>query len=219
MKFHREGKGIILISVLLFLLLNGMFYLLLQPPLFGFLLVATLLLLVFIIQFFRNPARPVAVQDASKVYAPADGTVVVIEETEEKEYLKEKRLLISIFMSPLNVHVNRIPVSGTISYRRHHPGGYLPAWNPKSSEKNERFTSVITSANGTVLIRQIAGAMARRISNYPEVGQQATQGDELGFIKFGSRVDIFLPLDTEVEVEIGSKVRGNIDILGILPPK
>ena len=216
MNFHREGKQIIGVSVVLFLLLNGLTSYLL-PSILWLVLAGTLILLILIFQFFRNPERTIQNPDETKVYSPADGKVVVIEETEEREFLKDKRLQISIFMSPLNVHINRSPVSGTVVYKQHHAGGYLPAWNPKSSEQNERFTSVIDGDKGPILLRQIAGAMARRISNYPAQGQNTTQGDELGFIKFGSRVDIFLPLDTKVEVELGQKVKGNIDILGTLP--
>ena len=216
MKFHREGNQIILFSVFLLLALNVGGYFLL-PSLFWLVLATTLILFGLILQFFRNPDRPIAHPDESRVYSPADGQVVVIEEVEEKEYFQDKRLLISIFMSPLNVHINRSPVGGKVLYKQHHSGGYLPAWNAKSSEQNERYTSVIESSRSTILIRQIAGAMARRISNYPKLGERTAQGEELGFIKFGSRVDIFLPLDAKVEVTMGQKVKGNIDVLATLP--
>ena len=149
--------------------------------------------------------------------APADGTIVVIEETEESEYFKERRRQVSIFMSPLNVHVNRNPVTGIVSYFRYYPGKYLVAWHPKSSTENERTTVVIRLANGVeVLLRQIAGAVARRIVWYVKEGQSVDQGNELGFIKFGSRVDVFLPLDAEVKVKIGDKTKGGVTVLADL---
>jgi phosphatidylserine decarboxylase len=163
--------------------------------------------------FFRLPARKLD-PDPGLIYAPADGKVVVIEETVESEYFKDTRLQISIFMSPFNMHSNRYPVSGNIKYVNYHPGNYMVAWHPKSSELNERSTIVIETGNGTeILVRQIAGAIARRIVTYAKKDQTVTQGDELGFIKFGSRVDIFLPLGTEIEVPILQQVKANKSII------
>ncbi len=168
---------------------------------------------IFILFFFRLPARNLE-PDPELIYAPADGKVVVIEETVEKEYFKDTRLQISIFMSPFNMHSNRYPVSGHIKYVNYHSGNYMVAWHPKSSELNERSTIVIETEKGTeILVRQIAGAVARRIVTYAKEGQTVTQGDELGFIKFGSRVDIFLPLGTEVEVPILQQVKANKSII------
>lgn len=153
-------------------------------------------------------------KDSKKVYAPADGVVVSIEETYEEEFLKEKRKLVSIFMSPLNVHMNLFPVSGTIVYNKYHPGKYLVAWHPKSSKENERTTIVTEMEDGTrILVRQIAGAVARRIVNYAEEGLSVNQGDELGFIKFGSRVDVFLPMDAEINATIDQVTRAGISII------
>ncbi|MEZ4987465.1 MAG: phosphatidylserine decarboxylase family protein [Saprospiraceae bacterium] len=162
---------------------------------------------------FRNPNRPIPQQDNQLVYAPADGKVVVIEATEETEYFQDQRLQISIFMSPLNVHVNRSPFGGTVAYVKYHPGKYLVAWHPKSSTENERATVVINNGITPILLRQIAGAVARRIRTYVHANQPIQQGDEFGFITFGSRVDIFLPLDAAVKVKIGDTVRGNVDVL------
>ena len=149
------------------------------------------------------------------IYAPADGQVVVIEEAEEPEYFKEKKLQVSIFMSPLNVHVNRAAIGGTVQYAQYHPGKYLVAWHPKSSTENERTTVVIKNAKVEILLRQIAGAVARRIRYYVQPGQTLEQGEEFGFIKFGSRVDLFLPLDAELKVKIGQKVKGNVDVIAV----
>ena len=150
------------------------------------------------------------------VYAPADGKVVVIEEVEEPEFFQEKRLQISIFMNPANVHVNRNPIGGEVKYYKYHPGKYLVAWHPKSSTENERTTSVINNGKHDILVRQIAGAMAKRIVNYLKPGQQVTQGEDMGFIKFGSRVDIFLPLGTKVNVALEEKVKGNLSVIAHL---
>lgn len=168
------------------------------------------------LQFFRNPNRQILTPSDSIVYAPADGKVVVIEETMENEYFKDKRLQVSIFMSPLNVHVNRNPISGIVNYIKHHKGRYLVAWHPKSSSENERTTVVIENNGAEVLLRQIAGAVAKRIVNYLEEGEQVEQGHDLGFIKFGSRVDLFLPLGTEINVKIGDKVKGNRTVIASL---
>ncbi len=212
MKFHPEGKASIFLSFFTALLLIVLTFSFLPP----FMWWGNLLwfgAFLFILNFFRNPDRTIQQPDEHQFYSPADGKVVVIEETFEEEVLKEKRLLVSIFMSPLDVHANRIPISGKITYSKHQPGKYLPAFNPKSSALNERHTIVIENKDGKFLIRQIAGAMARRICNYCQVGQTVQQGDELGFIKFGSRVDIFLPLETAINVELGQQVKGNMDVL------
>lgn len=178
--------------------------------------VASVILFVLVVQFFRIPNRLLTTGE-TQVIAPADGTIVVIEETEEGEYFKARRRQISIFMSPLNVHVNRNPVSGIVRYFKYYPGKYLVAWHPKSSTENERTTVVIESATGVqVLMRQIAGAVARRIIWYVKEGQPVQQGEEMGFIKFGSRVDIYLPLDAEVLVKIGDRTKGGVTVLADL---
>ncbi|MGB0357677.1 MAG: phosphatidylserine decarboxylase family protein [Flavobacteriaceae bacterium] len=212
--FHKEGFTIIIVSFVLiatvallveqFIALKWL-RLLLQIGLFIF--------LVLILQFFRNPSRPpLALSNA--VVAPVDGKVVIIEEVEEPEYFKGKRLQVSIFMSPLNVHVTRYPVSGKVVFSKYHPGKYLVAWHPKSSTLNERTTIVVNNPTfGDVLYRQIAGAVARRIVNYAKVGDDAVQGTDAGFIKFGSRVDVFLPPNTPVDVEIGQKVKGGVTLI------
>lgn len=212
--FHKEGFTIIIVSFVLiaataliveqFVALKWL-RILLQLGLFVF--------LVLILQFFRNPSRPpLALSDA--VIAPVDGKVVIIEEVEEPEYFKGKRLQVSIFMSPLNVHVTRYPVSGKVVFSKYHPGKYLVAWHPKSSTLNERTTIVVNNpVFGDVLYRQIAGAVARRIVNYAKVDDEAVQGADAGFIKFGSRVDVFLPLNTDVQVQIGQKVKGGVTLI------
>ena len=175
--------------------------------------VALLILLVAILQFFRNPKRTTILNDAH-IIAPVDGKVVVIEEVYEKEYFKDKRIQVSIFMSPINVHVTRYALGGVVKYSKYHPGKYLVAWHPKASEENERTTIVIENPTyGQVLYRQIAGAMAKRIVNYAKVGETVVQGSDAGFIKFGSRVDLFLPLDSELKIKLHQKVKGGIDII------
>lgn len=171
-------------------------------------LLVSLILYLIILQFFRNPFFPLP-KEENLVFAPADGKVVVIEETEETEYLQERRKQVSIFMSPFNVHVNRSPIAGVVEFFKYHPGKYLVAWHPKSSTENERTTMVVRHQNGVkILVRQIAGALARRIKWYVKEGTPLAQGGEFGFIKFGSRVDIFLPLDAEVLVSIDEKTKG-----------
>jgi phosphatidylserine decarboxylase len=165
---------------------------------------------------FRNPSRQIPRSGDDLIYAPADGKVVVIEETMENEYLKRNAIQVSIFMSPVNVHVNRIPVGGKVTYFKYHPGKYLVAWHPKSSTENERTTMGLYAGGQTLLIRQIAGALARRIKWYVKEGQEVQQGEEFGFIKFGSRVDIFLPIGSEIKVKIGDTVRGNLDVIATL---
>jgi len=170
----------------------------------------------FVLYFFRNPIREILVADDNVVYAPADGRIVVIEEVNENEYFNDRRLQVSIFMSPTNVHVNRNPISGTVNYFKYHPGKYLVAWHPKSSTENERTTVVIGNGEGEILLRQIAGFMAKRIVNYLEIGEEVEQGTDMGFIKFGSRVDLFLPLDAKMEIEIGQRVKGNKTVIARL---
>lgn len=207
--FHREGQKIILttfFSVAIIVLLAN-FYIA-EPWLKNTIQILALVILVLILQFFRNPKRVIN-KNFNDILAPADGKVVVIEEVEEEEYFKDKRIQVSIFMSPTNVHVTRYPASGVIKYFKYHPGKYLVAWHPKSSEKNERTTVVIhTPRFGDILYRQIAGAMARRIVNYAEVGENVQQGEDAGFIKFGSRVDLLLPLDSAITVKLNQKVVG-----------
>ncbi len=175
--------------------------------------IASLVIFGLILQFFRNPLREIYEANQNIVYAPADGKIVVIEETEESEYFKDKRLQVSIFMSPTNVHVNRNPISGKINYFKYHPGKYLVAWHPKSSLENERTTTVIDSGEEEILLRQIAGALAKRIVNYINVGEQVEQGTDMGFIKFGSRVDLFQPLTSKINLNNCDKVKGNISII------
>jgi phosphatidylserine decarboxylase len=215
MRIHKEGIVILLITLLLLASLNLVFYWAVKHPVWQtILVVVSLAFFLLVVWFFRNPARTV-VPDEAVILCPADGEVVVIEETTEEEYFKDKRMQVSIFMSPLNVHVNRYPISGTVSYYKYHPGKYLVAWHPKSSLLNERSTVVIKDNKGReILVRQIAGAVARRIVPYAVQGEQVIQGDELGFIKFGSRVDLFLPLDSQIAVKIGDDVVGNRTVIG-----
>lgn len=208
--FHKEGSKIILgsvcVTVALFLLID---YFVQIEWLRIVLLVAVLLFLILILQFFRNPKRLVN-DELDTILAPVDGKVVVIEEVYEPEYFKDKRLMVSIFMSPINVHVTRYALNGDVVYSKYHPGKYLVAWHPKASEENERTTVVINNPHfGDVMYRQIAGALAKRIVNYAKVGDYATQGQDAGFIKFGSRVDLYLPLGTEVLVKLNQKAVGN----------
>ncbi|MEE9371822.1 MAG: phosphatidylserine decarboxylase family protein [Saprospiraceae bacterium] len=209
---HREGLYTILmvsaITTLLFVLavLKSNFWLA------GF-FVAFFIIELITLWFFRNPNREISEINDSKIYAPADGKVVVIEKTLENEYFNDTKLMISIFMSPLNVHSNHHPVGGKVMYEKYHPGKYLVAWHPKSSTENERHTTVYKNDNSEVLIRQIAGAMARRIVNYVKVGDKVKQGGEVGFIKFGSRVDVYLPKDAKVNVKMGQKVSSRIDVI------
>ena len=219
MRLHREGYTIMLVTGLVLLVLNllAYFYLFSDNTTATVLLIlVSLVLFGLIVQFFRIPDRSLTLHD-TQVIAPADGTVVVIEETDETEYFKARRRQVSIFMSPLNVHVNRNPVSGVVRYFKYFPGKYLVAWHPKSSTENERTTIVIQANNGAeILFRQIAGAVARRIRWYVKEGQPVEQGQEMGFIKFGSRVDVFLPLDAEVKVAIGDRMKGGVTVLAEL---
>ncbi|MBK7480529.1 MAG: phosphatidylserine decarboxylase family protein [Bacteroidales bacterium] len=215
MAIHREGYKIIAVGFIILLIINIIAGIMLPDKSFlkWMVLLLSLSLYVFILFFFRLPSRQLQ-PDPGLIYAPADGKVVVIEETVENEYFKDQRLQISIFMSPFNMHSNRYPVSGSVKQVYYHPGKYMVAWHPKSSELNERSSVVIETENGTeILVRQIAGAVARRIVTYAKPGQKVTQGGELGFIKFGSRVDVFLPLGTEIEVPILQQVKANKSII------
>jgi phosphatidylserine decarboxylase len=214
--FHKEGGKIILISTLITVLgIFGVDHLfhesniiickILQVVLLGF--------LVLILQFFRNPTRVAIISD-NHVLAPVDGKVVVIEEVYESEYFKDKRLMVSIFMSPINVHVTRYALNGIVKYSKYHPGKFLVAWHPKASEENERTTIVIeNNIYGDIMYRQIAGALAKRIVNYAEVGMTVIQGEDAGFIKFGSRVDLYFPIGTPINVKLGDKAIGNKTII------
>ena len=209
---HREGWRDLSVLTILLGLLNfviGYYF----PIASTLVLVVSVVLFLLVLQFFRNPKREVKIADDNKVYAPCDGKVVVIEEAIETEYFNEKRLQLSIFMSPLNVHVNRNPISGTVNYFKYHPGKYLVAWHPKSSTENERTTVVIGNGKHEILFRQIAGALAKRIKTYLNEGDEVKQGNEMGFIKFGSRVDLYLPLDAKVKIAIGDKVKGSKTVI------
>ena len=212
--FHKEGHKIILITLVLvvgLILLTDSFIDL--AWLAKSIQVLLLVFLILILQFFRNPKRHTKLND-QQVISPVDGKVVVIEEVFEKEYFNEKRLQVSVFMSPINVHVTRYPISGNVLFSKYHPGKYLVAWHPKASEENERTTIVVENPTyGKVLYRQIAGALAKRIVNYAKVDDKAIQGTDAGFIKFGSRVDLFLPLDTKIKVELNQKVRGGETVI------
>lgn len=212
--FHKEGFTIIIVSFLLLAVAAIIVdYFIAIKWLKTLLQVFLFVMLILVLQFFRNPNRPpLGLTDA--IIAPVDGKVVIIEEVEEPEYFKGKRLQVSIFMSPINVHVTRYPVSGEVVFSKYHPGKYLVAWHPKSSTLNERTTIVVKNQLfGDILYRQIAGALARRIVNYAKKGDQVTQGTDAGFIKFGSRVDVFLPPNTPINVEVGQKVKGGITLI------
>jgi len=212
--FHKEGYKIITIAFLTCAVLSLIAHFLIENELIekGVILLF-LILLILVLQFFRNPERNFKL-DPNQILSPVDGKVVVIEEVFEKEYFKEKRIQISVFMSPLNVHVTRYPVGGNVVFSKYHPGRFLVAWHPKSSEENERTTVVVKSSKfGDILHRQIAGAVAKRIVNYAQEGQDVEQASDSGFIKFGSRVDIFLPLGTKINVSLNQKVKGGVTIL------
>lgn len=218
MTIHKEGYKTILISALIFAAINLASFSYLSfyyPWLSWFIFVATLVLLLFIISFFRVPKRKVSL-DEKMVVSPADGKVVVIEEILDTEYFHDRRLQVSIFMSPANVHQNRTPVSGEVVYSKYHKGKYLVAWNPKSSTENERHSVVIRNQAAEILVKQIAGAVAKRIINYLSVGQKVEQSSEMGFIKFGSRVDVLLPVGTKVNVALNQHVQGGVSILANL---
>lgn len=212
---HREGNSMLLIAFLLFAGINLILNIFLSPQHWFVLIIEVISLIIFLVllNFFRNPSRNISVNE-NHIIAPADGKVVVIEEVEETEFLKDKRIQVSIFMSPLNVHVNRYPVSGKVKYTKYHPGLFLVAWHPKSSTENERTTVVVESKIfGAVLFRQIAGALAKRIVCYARDNDNAQQGEEFGFIKFGSRVDTFLPLGTKINVQLNQKVIGGETVI------
>jgi phosphatidylserine decarboxylase len=212
MIIHKEGHKLLLGLTVLLLALNFVFSRFF-PITTIFLGVISFVIWFFVFWFFRNPKRDINTINDNIIYAPADGKIVAIEEMEETEYFQDKRLQVSIFMTPLNVHVNRNPMSGTVDYYKYHPGKYYVASHPKASEENERSSLVIKNDKTTILLRQVAGALAKRIRTYIQVGEQAVQGNELGFIKFGSRVDLYLPLDAKIEVEMDQKVKGNVTII------
>ena len=217
MTIHKEGYSSIAWATILFGVINILsfyFISLTSPVLSWIIFIGTLALLIFLISFFRIPKRKLYAGD-NAVVAPADGKVVAIEEVEADEYFSDRRIQVSIFMSPLNVHVNRNPVSGDVSYSQYHKGKYLVAWHPKSSVENERHTVVYKSSGKELLIKQIAGALAKRIVNYLEAGQQVKQGEEMGFIKFGSRVDILLPLNAKIQVKINENVKGGVTVVAL----
>ena len=212
--FHKEGYKIILITLVLAIAMSlAADYFILNDYLRSAFILLAIVMLVLVLQFFRNPKRNLKISE-DHVVSPVDGKVVVIEEVFEKEFFNEKRLQVSVFMSPINVHVTRYPVAGEVVFSKYHTGKFLVAWHPKSSEENERTTVVVNSKNfGNVLHRQIAGALARRIVNYAKKGQQVTQGSDSGFIKFGSRVDVFLPIGTKLDVKLNDVVKGGTSIL------
>lgn len=216
MKIHKEGYASIIVSIIIVAAINLLTVFLVAPryPVIGWIIfLATLGLFIFILSFFRIPKRSHA-EGEDLIVAPCDGTVVVIEEVQADEYFTDKRLQLSIFMSPLNVHVNRNPVTGEVAYSQYHKGKYLVAWHPKSSTDNERHSVVYRQHGKEMLVKQIAGALAKRIVNYLKPGDQVVQGAEMGFIKFGSRVDLLLPLDAQVDVKINQKVKGGVTVLG-----
>jgi len=209
MTIHKEGKTTLLLSFLILTILN-ILVLNIFPKISVIFLVLTLIKFIFVVSFFRKPTRAVEKPSDSVLLAPADGKIVVIEKVFEDEYLKKECLLVSVFMSPLNVHINWYPITGIVTFFKYHPGKFLAAWNPKSSTENERTTIALQTNNGEIIVRQIAGALARRIVCYSSEHHKVNQGSELGFIKFGSRVDIYLPLETKLHVKLGEVVNGNI---------
>lgn len=215
MTIHREGYKTIAYSTIAFAAINLLSFYFISfhiPWLSWVIFIATLALLLFLISFFRVPNRKLTTGD-NLIVCPADGKVVVIEEIFDEEYFKDKRLQVSIFMSPANVHQNRNPVSGEVIYNQYHKGKYLVAWHPKSSTENERHSVVIKNGHGEILVKQIAGALAKRIVNYLSVGQKVEQSTEMGFIKFGSRVDVLLPVGTSVNVQLDQVVQGGVTVL------
>lgn len=216
MTIHKEGYKSIAITAILFAIINLCSFYFISfnwPWLSWVIFIATLGLLLFIISFFRVPNR-VLTTGEDLIICPADGKVVVIEEITDVEYFKDKRLQVSVFMSPANVHQNRNPISGEVVYNQYHKGKYLVAWDPKSSTENERHSVVLKGKHGEILVKQIAGALAKRIINYLQVGQKVDQAAEYGFIKFGSRVDLLLPVGTEITVKLGEVVKGGVTVLG-----
>lgn len=218
MKIHKEGYPTLAVVIVVLTIANILlFSFVCSASIFKAIsLLVSFIIFLFFLQFFRRPKRISSTAD-NQMVCPADGEVVVIEETEEPEYFKDKRIQVSIFMSPFNVHANWYPINGKVNYVKYHPGKFLVAWHPKSSTDNERSTVVVESENGTeILVRQIAGAVARRIVTYSKTGDKAEKNKELGFIKFGSRVDIFLPLGTDIKLSLKDKVTGNQTILAEL---
>ncbi|MBI2730424.1 MAG: phosphatidylserine decarboxylase family protein [Sphingobacteriales bacterium] len=215
MTIHREGYKSIAITGILFAVINliSFYFFSGEMPVISWIIFfATLGLLLFMISFFRIPARKLTFNE-NQVMAPADGKVVVIEEITDEEYFKDRRIQVSVFMSPANVHQNRSGVAGEVVYNQYHKGKYLVAWDPKSSTENERHSVVIRHPKGEILFKQIAGALAKRIINYLQVGQKVAQNEEMGFIKFGSRVDILLPTDAKVNVQLNEKVKGGVSVI------
>lgn len=212
--FHKEGFKIIRNTIITLIIFNGIsWYIFDEANLIKLLTFISVIFTILILQFFRNPRR-VTPFNSNHVIAPADGKIVVLEETLEHEYFKEKRIQVSIFMSPFNVHVNRYPISGEVKFTKYHPGKFLVAWHPKSSIENERTTIVVESKKtGSILLRQIAGAVAKRIILYAKKGEKCTQGDDMGFIKFGSRVDLYLPLDAKINIKINDTVKGGETVI------
>ena len=218
MIIHKEGYASIALTGIVCLLAGSIAYYFLSaghPFIYWSLIILLLAFFLFIVSFFRVPAR-VQTRDASSVIAPADGKVVVIEEIHDEEYFGDARVQVSIFMSPLNVHVNRNPIDGEVLYSQYHKGKYLVAWDPKSSTENERHSVVIRNEKVTILVKQIAGALAKRIVNYLDPGQQVVQNGEMGFIKFGSRVDLLLPPGTDIKVRLGEVVKGGVTVIASL---
>ena len=218
MTVHKEGYKSIALATIIFIALNMIFFWLFGASLLWLYIaffIITLSLVFFIVSFFRIPARKLTISNG-KIISPADGKVVVIEEAFDDEYFKKKMLQVSVFMSPLNVHVNRNPIDGDIVYNKYHKGKYLVAWNPKSSTENERHSVVIKNGSTEILVKQIAGAVARRIVNYLEVGNRVKQTEEYGFIKFGSRVDLLLPIGTKINVDLNEVVQGGVTVLATL---
>ncbi len=217
MRIHKEGHRFIIVVLLILILFNSLIFVFTGIVWLVYACsVLSLVVFSLVLYFFRNPSRELE-EEHNTIFAPADGKVVVIEEVMEEEYFKDRRIQVSIFMSPLNVHVNRYPVSGTVKYFKYHEGDYLVAWHPKSSSHNERTTVVLEAKRGVeLLVRQIAGAMARRIVCYAVEGEEVVQGEQMGFIKFGSRVDIYLPLTAKIKVKHNDTVQGNRSIVAIL---
>lgn len=219
MTIHREGYRIIGVSALILAVINIFCFYFFAGSLIWIAYIMLLISLVFfffIVYFFRIPKRAHTLSE-TKIVAPADGKVVVIEQVKDTEYFHDERIQVSIFMSPVNVHVNRVPMDGTVIYNHYHKGKYLVAWHPKSSVLNERHSIVLENPNGTVLVKQIAGALAKRICNYAVPGKEFKQGEEFGFIKFGSRVDLLLPLNANIEVQLGEVVKSGVSVIASFP--
>lgn len=218
MNIHKEGYRSIALAALIFGIINLLVFFFIGttfPVLAWIVFGVTLALFLFIVSFFRSPKRNVTIAH-HQIICPADGKVVVIEEITDEEYFKDKRLQVSIFMSPANVHINRLPMAGTVEYSQYHKGKFLVAWSPKSSTENERHSVVIKSDRTVILVKQIAGAVAKRIVNYLHVGQKVEQGEEMGFIKFGSRVDVLMPIGTDLNIQLGQLVKGGVTVLATI---